>query len=145
MNNWVLLAIFAWISMWAWGFFHDKSINFLNPIIWATFVSFIAFIIWIIIIIFSKDISFDLVKSSINYKGIFFIFLVWIFALAIDFFTLKTFSTWINISVALTIIIIISIISSVVFWVFFAKETINFYQILWILIILVWVYLLLRK
>ena len=145
MNNWIILAILAWISMWAWWFFHDKSTSFINPVIWATLVSFIAFIIWLIVIFSSKEISFDIIKTSINFKAIFFITLVWIFAYLIDFFTLKTFASWIDISLWFTIIITVSIIFSAILWIVFLKEDFNITKFFWIIIIIFWIYLILMK
>ncbi len=145
MNNWIILAIFAGISMWAWSFFHDKSTSFINPIVWATLVSLVAVIIWIIIIIFSKDISLETIKVSINYKAIGYIILVWLFAFLVDYFTLKTFATWINISVWFPIIIIVSIVSSIIFWIFFTGEQLNINQFFWIILAIYWIYLILGK
>ena len=145
MNNWIIFAILAWISMWSWGFFHDKSTSLINPIVWATLVSFVAMIIWLVVIYSNKEINFEIVKNSINYKAIFFIILVSISAFLLDYFTLKTFSTWINISTWFIIIVVVSVITSVILWIFLVKENINFLQILWIIFSIIWIYLILKK
>ena len=145
MNNWIIFAILAWISMWSWGFFHDKSTSLINPIVWATLVSFVAMIIWLIVIYYNKEINFELVNNSINYKAIFFIILVSVSAFLLDYFTLKTFSTWINISTWFIIIVVVSVITSIILWIFLVKENINFLQILWIIFSIIWIYLILKK
>jgi len=142
MTNWIIYAILAGVAMWAWWFFHDKSVSFINPIIWATFVSFIAMVIWIIIIYFNKDIDLQTIKN-INYKWLFFIILVGFSAFLVDFLTLKTFSTQINISIWFPIIIIISIITSIILWIIFSWEILNYKQFFWILISIIWIYLIL--
>lgn len=145
MNNWILFAVLAWLSMWSWSFFHDKSGYFLNPIVWATYVSFVAMIIWIIIILFDNKIDIKIIESSISIKSVFFIILVWFFAFLIDFYTLKTFLTSIKISTWFSIIIITSIIFSLFLSIIFNWETVNYKNIYWIVISILWIYLILQK
>ncbi len=146
MNLWILFAILAWCSMWVWWFFHNKASFITNPLWWAILVSLVAIVFWAIILLIKWELTIYHFKENLtNYKSLYFIIFVWLFALLIDFFTLKTFSTGIEVSVWLPIIIITSIISSALLGFFIWWENLNFTKIIWITISMVGVYFLIKK
>lgn len=97
----LIFALVTAVSFGIWTVFHQQASQHINPIFGAILVSLTAVILGSIILIPQiREIT-----LFTNQKGIIFVILAGLAALALDFFALKTYATGISASVAGPIII----------------------------------------
>ncbi|MFH1803224.1 MAG: EamA family transporter [archaeon] len=100
MNPGIIFAIVTAIVFGIWTVFHQKAATHINSLLGAIIVSLTAAILGAIILIPN-------LKTSLTYstKGLIFVILTGVCALAVDYFALKAYGSGLQISVAGPIII----------------------------------------
>lgn len=97
----IIFALITAVSFGIWTVFHQQAAQHINPVFGAILVSLTAVILGSIILIPQiREIT-----LFTNQKGIIFVILAGIAALALDIFALKTYASSIPVSVAGPIII----------------------------------------
>lgn len=132
MNPGIIFAIIAAIAFGFWTVFHQQAADKINYLLGAIIVSFTAVVVGLIFLLPSiKTINF-----FSNPKGILFVVLAGICALAIDYFALKAYGSGLAISIVGPIIIGGSIAVAVLIG-FFLGESITIIKIIGLLFVII--------
>jgi len=132
MAQGIIFAIITAVSFGVWTVFHQQAAPHINPIFGAIIVSLTAVILGSIILL-PQIKGLTLFTSQ---KGITFVILAGLFAFAIDFFALKTYSTGIPISIGGPIIIGGSVAIASIIGFFLLGEPISLMKILGIALVI---------
>jgi len=125
MNQGIIFAIIAAVAFGTWTVFHQQAADKINYLFGAIIVSLTAVIVGLIFLL--PNIKTTNLFS--NPKGILFMILAGVCALAIDYFALKAYGSGLAISVAGPIIIGGSIVVAVLIG-FFLGESITLIKII---------------
>ena len=129
MNQGIIFAVIAAIAFGLWTVFHQQAADKINYLVGAIIVSLTAVIVGLIFLLPNiKTINF-----FSNPKGILFVVLAGICALAIDYFALKAYGSGLAISIAGPIIIGGSIAVAVSIG-FFLGESITLMKVIGLLL-----------
>ena len=132
MNQGIIFAVIAAIAFGLWTVFHQQAADKINYLVGAIIVSLTAVIVGLIFLLPNiKTINF-----FSNPKGILFVVLAGICALAIDYFALKAYGSGLAISIAGPIIIGGSIAVAVSIG-FFLGESITLMKVIGLLFIII--------
>ena len=132
MNPGIIFSVIAAIAFGLWTVFHQQAADKINYLLGAIIVSLTAVVVGLIFLLPNiKTINF-----SSNPKGILFVVLAGICALAIDYFALKAYGSGLAISIAGPIIIGGSIAVAVSVG-FFLGESITLMKIIGLLFVII--------
>lgn len=137
MNQGIIFAIIAAVVFGLWTVFHDQATKYVDPLLGAVIVSLTAVIFGVILLL----PKFKVLNFNIESKGLIFIILAGICALALDFFALKAYGSGLPVSVGGPIIIGGSIIIASLIG-FFLGESFTPLKVLGILFVVTGVYIL---
>ena len=132
MNPGIIFAIIAAVAFGFWTVFHQQAADKINYLVGAIIVSLTAVIVGLMFLL----PNIKTVNLSSNPKGILFVVLAGICALAIDYFALKAYGSGLAISIAGPIIIGGSIAVAVLVG-FFLGESITLMKIIGLLFIVI--------